>query len=137
MSKITISTTISAPVEKVWEFYTKPEHIVNWNNASEDWHTTRSVNDLVVGGKFLSRMESVDGKEGFDFSGVYSQVELYKIINYSMDDGRVVEITFIDNNESTDMTIIFDAEEVNSLEMQQMGWQAILDNFKNYVEKNI
>lgn len=137
MSKITISTTIKAPVEKVWEFYTKPEHIVHWNNASEDWHTTRSENDLVVGGKFLSRMESVDGKEGFDFSGVYSQVDLFKIIKYSMDDGRVVEITFTDNNESTDMTIIFDAEEINPLEMQKMGWQAILDNFKNYVEKNI
>ena len=136
MSKITIKASIKAPVENVWEFYTKPEHIVHWNNASEDWHTTKSENDLVVGGKFLSRMESKDGKYGFDFAGVYTYIEVNKIIKYALGD-RNVEITFTNNNEYTDITIIFDAEETNPLEMQQMGWQSILDNFKNYVEKNI
>ena len=135
MSKITISITIKAPVEKVWEFYTKPEHIVNWNSASEDWHTTSSENDLVVGGKFLSRMESKDGKNGFDFAGVYTDIEPNRLIKYALG-ARNVEINFTENNGSTELTIIFDAEEINPLEMQRMGWQAILDNFKNYVEKN-
>ena len=136
MSKITIKVSIIAPVEKVWEFYTKPEHIVNWNNASKDWHTTKSENDLVVGGKFLSRMESLDGKHGFDFAGVYTDIEPNRLIKYSLGD-RNVEVTFTENNDNTNVTIIFDPEEINPLEMQQMGWQAILDNFKNYVEKNI
>lgn len=136
MSKITINTTINAPLEKVWDFYTKPEHIVNWNYASEDWHTTRAENNLVVGGKFLSRMESKDGKFGFDFAGVYTFIEPNKVIRYAVGE-RNVEITFTGDSENTSITIIFDAEEINPVEMQQKGWQAILDNFKSYVEKNI
>lgn len=136
MTKTTISTTLKVPVDKVWEFYTKPEHIVHWNYASPDWHTIRSENDLVVGGKFISRMESKDGKYGFDFAGEYTFIEPNKIIKYALGE-RNVEIAFTEKNENTIITIIFDAEEINPLEMQEKGWQAILDNFKKYVEKNL
>lgn len=131
---IKISTTVNAPVEEVWKCWTEPEHIKKWNNASEDWHTAAAVNDLRVGGTFLSRMEAKDGSFGFDFSGVYDEVKLYEIIAYSLGDERKVRITFTRNGESTDIVEVFDAESTNSIEMQQAGWQSILDNFKHYTE---
>jgi uncharacterized protein YndB with AHSA1/START domain len=131
---ITINTVISAPVEKVWEMYTDPKHVVNWNNASDDWHTPKAENDLKVGGKFNYRMESKDGAHGFDFAGTYEEVELNKSISYIMDDNRQVQVLFTDSDDSTEVTVIFDPEETNSLEMQKDGWQAILDSFKKYVE---
>lgn len=131
---LTVNATIQAPVYKVWEFWTKPEHIKKWNNASSDWHTPHAENDLRPGGKFLSRMESVDGKDGFDFTGTYQKVEEHQLISYLMDDGRKVEIKFEDKGDSTSVTESFDAETQNSLELQQQGWQAILDNFKSYAE---
>ncbi len=132
---IKISATVNAPVEKVWKCWTEPEHIKKWNNASEDWHTTAAVNDLRVGGTFLSRMEAKDGSFGFDFSGVYDEVKLYEIIAYKLGDERKVRITFTRNGESTDIVEVFDAESTNSIEMQQAGWQSILDNFKHYTEQ--
>lgn len=132
---LTVSATIQAPVDKVWEFWTKPEHIIKWNNASPDWHTPTAENDLRPGGKFLSRMESVDGKMGFDFTGTYQKVEKHQLISYLMEDGRKVEIKFEENWNSTSVTESFDAETENSLELQQQGWQAILDNFKKQVER--
>lgn len=131
---LTVTASIKAPLHKVWEFWTKPDHITKWNNASSDWHTPRAENDLRPGGKFLSRMESVDGKEGFDFTGTYQKVEDHQLISYLMDDGRKVEIKFEDKGDSTFVTESFDAETQNSLELQQQGWQAILDNFKAYAE---
>lgn len=132
--KIYIETKINAPVEIVWSLYTKPEHIVNWNNASEDWHTPKAENDLRVGGSFLSRMETKDGSAGFDFTGTYNKVEQYELIEYTMDDGRKVAVTFAESGNETDVRVTFDAETSNSIEMQRQGWQAILDNFKSYVE---
>lgn len=131
---LTVSATIKAPVPKVWEFWTKPDHITKWNNASSDWHTPHAENDLRPGGKFLSRMESVDGMEGFDFTGTYQEVEKHKLISYLMEDGRKVEINFDDRGDYTSITESFDAETQNSLELQQEGWQAILNNFKAYTE---
>jgi uncharacterized protein YndB with AHSA1/START domain len=132
---ITIKTTINLPVESVWRYFTEPEHIKNWNNASDDWHTTEADNDLQIGGKFRSRMEAKDGSFGFDFSGVYDDIKLYEKIAYTIEDGRKVVIIFKCEEESTDITETFDAESENSLEMQKAGWQAILDNFKKYVEE--
>jgi uncharacterized protein YndB with AHSA1/START domain len=133
---LTIKNIIKAPVKKVWEYWTKPEHITQWNNASEDWHTPRAENDLRVGGQFTARMEAKDGSMGFDFGGVYEAVKENEYIEYTMDDGRNVSVRFTSNGEHTELEERFDAEETNSVEMQRTGWQAILDNFKKYAERN-
>jgi uncharacterized protein YndB with AHSA1/START domain len=133
--KVTVKATVHSPVEKVWDFWTEPNHIKNWNNASEDWHTPVAENDLRPGGKFLSRMEAKDGSFGFDFSGIYDEVKLLEYISYSLGDGRKVEITFKGKENETEVIETFDAENSNSIEMQQAGWQAILENFKRYAEQ--
>lgn len=133
---ITVENTINAPVDKVWEFWSKPEHITQWSNASDDWHTPRAENDLRTGGKFLSRMEAKDGSFGFDFGGVYDEVRNNEYIEYTMGDGRKVKITFSTNGNTTKVVESFEAETTNSVEMQRGGWQAILDNFKKYAEAN-
>ena len=132
---IKVETVVNAPVEKVWEYWTDPKHIVKWNNASEDWHTTEAKNDLKIGGKFTSRMEAKDGSFGFDFGGVYTEVRLYEVISYVLDDGRKVEINFINEENKTKIIENFEGENEHPPEFQQMGWQAILDNFKKYSEQ--
>lgn len=134
-SKITVETTVNAPIEKVWEFWTEPKYIIKWNNASPDWHTPVAENDLRAGGKFLSRMEAKDGSFGFDFWGIYDEVKLYEIIAYTLGDERKVEITFVVQGNETKVIEIFEAETENSIELQQAGWQAILNNFKKYTEE--
>jgi uncharacterized protein YndB with AHSA1/START domain len=136
VSPITVTTIVAAPVSKVWEYWTTPEHICKWNNASDDWHTPRAENDLHPGGKFSYRMEARDGSFGFDFGGVYDVVLPEKHIAYTMEDGRKVAINFIENEGSTEITESFDPENVNSQELQRTGWQAILDNFKKHVDEN-
>ncbi|MEX2592617.1 MAG: SRPBCC domain-containing protein [Anditalea sp.] len=133
-TSITVETNINAPVEKVWKIWTEPKHITKWNSASEDWHTPRAENDLEVGKKFLSRMEAKDGSAGFDFEGVYEDVKTHELIAYTLGDDRKVRIIFTSEGNSTKVTETFDAENTNPIEMQQSGWQAILDNFKQYVE---
>jgi uncharacterized protein YndB with AHSA1/START domain len=134
-TKITIANTIQAPVEKVWKYWTVPEHITKWNNASDDWHSPFAENDLRVGGKFLSRMEAKDGSFGFDFGGVYDRVQTHELIEYTLGDGRNVVIHFTDLGNETKVVETFEAESTNSIEMQRAGWQNILDNFKKYVEE--
>lgn len=134
---ITVESTVNAPVAKVWEYWTSPKHITQWNNASDDWHTPYAENDLRIGGKFISRMEAKDGSFGFDFKGVYDEVEENKTIVYTLEDGRKVAITFISEGGSTEITESFEAEDINSIELQQGGWQAILNNFKKHVETSI
>lgn len=131
---ITIEATVNAPAEKVWEYWTGPEHIVVWNTASDEWRTTKAENDLRVGGKFSSRMEAKDGSFGFDFEGEYTAVELHKKIEYTMSDGRNVSTEFTHQNGASKIVTKFDAEETNPVEIQRDGWQAILNNFKKYVE---
>ena len=133
---ITVETNVKAPVEKVWTFWSAPEHITRWCNASDDWHTPRAENDLRQGGQFLTRMEAKDGSFGFDFGGVYDEVKTHERIRYTMGDGRKVSIRFTSVPEGTRVTETFDPEQTNSLEMQKNGWQAILDNFKKYTEAN-
>jgi uncharacterized protein YndB with AHSA1/START domain len=135
-TKITVETTIKAPVEKVWKLWTSPEHIVKWNNASPDWHTPKAENDVKAGGKFNIRMEAKDGSSGFDFSGVYDVVKPFERIEYTMGDGRKVKITFTTTGNTTKVIETFEAETENSIEMQKNGWQSILDNFKKYSETN-
>lgn len=135
--KITVEIGVNAPVAKVWECFTNPEHVMQWNHASDDWHSPRAKNNLIEGGTFNYRMESKDGTEGFDFEGIYHEVVPQKKIMYTMigEDTRKVEELFDERENQTHITIIFDAEDTNSIEMQRGGWQAILDNFKTHVEQ--
>jgi uncharacterized protein YndB with AHSA1/START domain len=131
---ITVEATVHAPIEKVWKFWTGAEHITQWNNASDDWHTPRATNDIRPGGKFNWHMAAKDGSMAFDFEGVYDQVKLNELIAYTIADGRKVTITFSANGNTTHVVETFDTENTNSIELQRGGWQAILDNFKKYVE---
>ncbi|HJT74137.1 MAG TPA: SRPBCC family protein [Chitinophaga sp.] len=131
---LTVAATVNAPVEKVWKTWNTPEDIMKWNSASDDWHTPSSTNDLRPGGKFTARMEAKDGSWGFDFAGIYDAVEEYKLIEYTMGDNRKVKIVFEANGNTTTVTESFEAELENPIEMQQEGWQAIMNNFKKYTE---
>ncbi len=134
---ITIRVKLKTSVEKVWECFIEPEHIKQWNNATEDWHTPYAENNLIIGGRFLSRMEVKDGSFGFDFSGVYNDVKQYKSIVYTIDDGRKVTVTFRSLGSETEVIEAFEAEDTNSIELQRSGWQSILDNFARYTEQTM
>lgn len=131
---ITVETTVLAPVEQVWNSWTQPGHITKWNAANDDWHCPKAENDLRKGGKFSSIMAAKDGSMEFDFSGIYDEVVLNKLIEYTLGDDRKVKIVFESKGNETLVTETFEAEGSNPIEMQQMGWQAILDNFKQYTE---
>lgn len=135
MATITVETTINAPIDKVWEFWTNEDYITCWYFASDDWHTPRAKNDLMPGGKFLFRMEAKDGSMGFDFEGVYDTVKPNELIEYTIGDGRKVIITFASIGKETKVIESFEAESTNTVEMQRAGWQSILDNFKKYTEE--
>jgi uncharacterized protein YndB with AHSA1/START domain len=124
MSTITVKATVNAPLSKVWQYFTQPEHIMNWNNASPDWHCPAATNNLVAGGEFHYTMAAKDGSYSFDFTGTYE----------GFADGRKVIVTFEEEAEGVLITETFEPEEVNSMELQKGGWQAILDNFKTYTE---
>ncbi len=132
---VTVETSIEAPLGKVWECFTQPEHIVHWNHASDDWHTTKAENDLREGGRFNWRMEAKDGSYGFDFTGTYNAVENKKYIEYVLDDNRVVKIHFSHQDDLTKVLEHFDSETTHPVDVQLNGWQAILTNFKKYVER--
>ena len=131
---ITVEAFVNAPIDKVWESWTTPKHIVNWNFASEDWHAPKAENDLRPGGTFSSRMEAKDGSFGFDFEGVYDEVITNSLISYTLGDGREVVIKFTDTGNETHIVETFEAETVNAAELQRDGWQAILNNFKKFTE---
>jgi uncharacterized protein YndB with AHSA1/START domain len=131
---LTVQTVVNAPVDKVWEYWTKPEHITQWCQASDDWHAPKAENELKVGGNFSTTMAAKDGSFSFDFGGVYTKVETNKAIEYTLGDGRDVKIRFTSKGDTTEIVESFEAEDTHSLEMQQGGWQAIMDNFKKYVE---
>lgn len=136
-TQITIQTTINAPVEKVWSYLTEPDHITQWNHASDDWHSPRGENDLRVGGTFNYRMEAKDGSTGFDFAGTYDEVTPQRSMAYTMGDGRKVSVTLESLADGqVKVTETFEAETENTEEKQREGWQAILDNFKKYVESH-
>lgn len=132
--KITVETTVNAPIDRVWSAYTTPDDIKQWNAASDDWHTTQSTVDLREGGSFSSRMEAKDGSFGFDFAGTYTKVVPNQLIEYSFGErGAVVEFNRAANGFKVRIT--FDAEQQHSVEQQRQGWQSILDNFAKYVHK--
>jgi len=132
MSMITVSTTIAAPLAEVWRAYTTPADIMQWNAASADWHTTAATVDLRPGGRFSSRMEAEDGSFGFDFEGEYTEIVPHELIAYRFGE-RLASVTFSGNDDSVTVTVSFDPETENPVEMQRDGWQAILDNFARHV----
>ena len=131
--KITVETTVKAPINKVWSAYTTPADIKQWNTASDDWHTTQSSVDLRVGGEFSSRMEAKDGSFGFDFAGTYTKIVPNELIVYSFGD-RTGTVEFVTDANGVTVHVTFDAESESSVEQQRQGWQAILDNFAKHVE---
>lgn len=131
---ITVETIVKAPMSKVWECWNKPEHIINWAFASDDWEARDAENDVKVGGRFKTTMAAKDKSKSFDFTGVYTAVKKHELIEYDMDDGRHVKVTFTQLPEGVKVTEAFDPENENSEEVQRSGWQSILDNFKKYVE---
>ncbi len=135
-AKITVETTVKAPIEKVWRSWSEPQHITKWCAASDDWHAPYADNDLRTDGKFKTTMAAKDGSFSFDFGGIYTNVENLKVIEYKMEDGRTVKINFTSVGHETKIVETFDPESENPAEMQRAGWQAILDNFKKYTETN-
>ena len=130
---ITVETTVAAPADRVWRAYTTPDAITRWNAASDDWHTTAATVDLRPGGAFSSRMEAKDGSMGFDFAGTYTKIVEYERIEYAFGH-RFAEVAFASGPGGVSVRVTFDAEATHSVEQQQQGWQAILDNFRRYVE---
>lgn len=135
LEKITVSATISAPKQKVWNYYSQPEHIIKWNFADPSWHCPSASNDMKVGGKYIARMEAKDGSFGFDFEAFYTAINQYNNFTYEFGE-RTAKIEFAELNGDTQVTISFDPETEHSIELQKTGWQAILDNFKKYTETN-
>jgi uncharacterized protein YndB with AHSA1/START domain len=133
---ITVEALVNAPLDTTWAFWTGPDHITQWNNASDDWHTPWAKNDLVPGGRFVARMEAKDGSMGFDFGGTYDEVVEHSKLAYTLDDNRKVTVSFSETDSGTRVVEEFEAEDENSPELQQQGWQAILDNFKKYAESH-
>lgn len=133
--KIKVSVLVHAPVEKVWQTMTEPTQITKWCFASPDWHAPKAENDLRVDGRFTTRMEAKDGSFGFDFGGKYTCVEIHQKYTYVMEDGREVEVIFNVQGDQTEVVELFDPETINPIEMQQQGWQMILENFKLFLEQ--
>jgi uncharacterized protein YndB with AHSA1/START domain len=131
--KITVETSVAAPIEMVWEAYTTPEEIKQWNAASDDWHTTSASVDLREGGTFSSRMEAKDGSMGFDFAGTYTKITEHKLIEYSFGD-RSAQVVFTSHPTGVGVQVTFDSDPTHSTEQQRDGWQAILNNFARHVE---
>ena len=131
--RITVETNVAAPIDQVWRTYTTPADIMKWNAASDDWHTTKATVDLREGGVFSSRMEAKDGSMGFDFAGTYTKIIEHKRIEYAFGE-RKAEVEFVPGPKGILVRVVFDGESTHSVEQQQGGWQAILDNFARYVE---
>jgi uncharacterized protein YndB with AHSA1/START domain len=134
MEPITVQNTIEAPIEIVWEYWTNPEHVKNWNFASNDWHCPRASSDFIMDGEFHYIMAAKDGSVEFDFCGTFTNIVLHQSIQIYLEDGREVRLQFIKEGVATKLIETFEPEEVNSLELQKQGWQAILNNFKSYTE---
>ena len=134
---ITVEQVIHAPIEKVWEFWIVPSHIVQWCYASDDWEAPDAENDARVGGTFSTTMAAKDGSASFDFAGIYTKVQQFALIEYDLNDGRHVIIQFFKHPNGTKITEIFEMEKIHPAPMQKSGWQAILNNFKKHVEKSM
>lgn len=135
IKKITVTAAIDADTAKVWEYYTNPKHITGWNFADPSWHCPSAENDMQISGTYKARMEARDGSFGFDFEAIYSEIIPGKEFTYSFG-GRTVNVKLESAANQTVISVTFDPENENPLEMQQAGWQSILNNFKTYTENN-
>jgi uncharacterized protein YndB with AHSA1/START domain len=135
LEKITIRVSVSASIQKVWEYYTNPIHITQWNFAHPSWHCPSASNDMQVGGRYIARMEARDGSAGFDFEATYTEIHANESFSYEFG-GRMAVVKFSDKDGATELTLTFDPENENPIEMQRNGWQSILDNFKKYAESH-
>ena len=133
--KIRINAIVNAPLKKVWDSYTNAKHIVNWNFADPSWHCPSAETDMRIGGTYKARMEARDGSFGFDVEAVYLDISEGKYFDYELGD-RFVRVEFKESGNQSEVVITFDPENENPVELQKNGWQAILDNFKNYTENN-
>ena len=133
--KISVKATVVGGKQKVWTYYTQPEHITKWNFADQSWHCPTATNDMKVGGRYVARMEAKDGSYGFDFDAVYTEDNQGENFTYKFGE-RFATVQFIETNGQTNVVVTFDPETENSIELQKNGWQAILDNFRNYTETN-
>ena len=134
---ITVSTTIkNKTLAEAWDYFTNPKHVINWNHAGDDWHCPKAENNLEVGKSFTYTMAAKNGEMSFDFTGIYTEIELYSKINYVLADNRKIFVTFKETENGIELIEKFDPETENSEEMQQTGWQMILDNFKKYIENS-
>jgi len=131
---VTVTAVVQLPAAKVWEYWTEARHIEQWNQASDDWHTPKAINDLRPGGRFVFTMAARDGSVSFDFEGTYDEVMVHEKIVYTIIDGRKVQIQLASSGSATTVTETFETENVHPVELQRQGWQAILDNFKRYAE---
>ncbi len=134
-SKITVQATVKAVTTKVWDYYNNPKHIIHWNFADPSWHCPSSENDMKIGGTYKARMEAKDGNFGFDFEAIYRDIQEGKEFSYEFG-GRTARVQFVDNGIDTEVVVTFNPENENPIEIQRGGWQAILNNFKNYTENN-
>ena len=134
---ITVKNTVNAPIEKVWEYWTKEEHVKNWNFAAADWHCPNATNNLQVGGEFHYTMAAKDNSFSFDFWGTYQKIEPEKLLEITLGDGRLMKVEFEFTLDGTVVKEQFEPENQNPEDMQKAGWQMILDSFKSYVEQSI
>ena len=134
-TEITVQVNVNAPIQTVWDCWINPKHIVKWYFASDDWHAPFAENDLKINGKFSTKMAAKDGSFSFDFYGIYTNIEIHKLIEYTLGDDRKVKITFEQYDDFICVAETFEAETVNDIELQRNGWQAILNNFKKHVEQ--
>ncbi|MDY5813190.1 MAG: SRPBCC domain-containing protein [Bacteroides sp.] len=137
MTTIHIQAFIHKELAQVWEAYTHPQHIIHWNFANSQWHCPQATNDLRIGGRYFTRMEAKDGSFGFDFTAIYTRLTPHSSFTYRLEDNREVNVSFAQQDSGTLVNVVFHAEEQTPLELQRTGWQAILDNFKNYVENEL
>ena len=134
---ITVSTTIkNKTIAEVWDYFTNPKHVINWNHAGDDWHCPKAENNLEVGKSFTYTMAAINGEMSFDFTGIYTEIEHLSKISYILADDRKIFVTFKETKEGIEVVEKFDPETENSEELQQTGWQMILDNFKKYIENS-
>ncbi len=131
---VTVQIDVSATIQKAWDFLTDPQHIIQWNFASTEWECPSASHELKVGGALNYKMAAKDGTMGFDYKGTFTEIKPKELLEYTLDDGRKVSIRFREDNEMTSITESFEVEDENTLEMQRQGWQAILENFKTYIE---
>lgn len=108
---------------------------MQWNFAVEEWHCPSADIDLRVGGMHKARMEAKDGSFGFDFEGMYSEVDAPHSLTLVLDDGRKSRTTFQPSGDGTLVETTFEAESENPVDMQRDGWQSILNNYRKHAER--